>query len=106
MKNRKIMIILLGCILLIGSVGSAMALSSIEMLKDSTQGAGSGGFTAGSGTYLLATSMGGTIQISSQSGSYTLCSGFLCGGDQFFSIPEPPPSEWFVYLPMALHSSP
>ncbi len=100
MKTKKTLILVLIATLLLGSAGAAYAISSpnFNLPKNSNEGGGAGGATASSANYQMTGTLGGSLQVSSTSSHYKLCSGFLCGGSRFLKIN--------VFLPVSLRSFP
>ena len=86
MKRRTKIIVLLFVAALAFSVISAslaMISPSYRIVSDTFQGGGSGGGVSTSASYRLEGSLGGAIQVSSSSASYSACSGFICSGIEF-----------------------
>lgn len=102
MKRRKVFTILILAVLVLGSAGAALAISSASysMPKNTIEGGGAGGFAAASASYQLSTTTGGFLQTSASSASYEMCSGFLCGGQKFFF------SLFKVFQPLVLRNNP
>jgi hypothetical protein len=97
-KNAFTFIVLL--LLLLGMVGTAIAMSSpnFNLVKNTYEGGLVGGATSSSASYRLINSVGGIVQVDSVSSSFKLCSGFVCGLAELF-IQK-------VFLPFTVRSSP
>lgn len=92
--QRKILWLLLGTLLLTASLGSSVAYAqeseNYNVMLNTWAGGNYGGTTLTSTSYKLILSSGGAIQVSSTSGGYELCSGFVCQADKgFFDLHLP-----------------
>lgn len=78
-------IVLLVAVLAFSIISASQAISSprYKIISDTFQGGGSGGGLSSSASYRLEGSVGGAIQVSSSSASYSGCSGFICSGIEF-----------------------
>lgn len=83
-KNAFTFIVLL--LLLFGTIGTAIAMSSpsFNLVKNANEGGLVGGATSSSASYRMINTVGGFVQVDSISSSFKLCSGFVCGlAEQF-----------------------
>jgi hypothetical protein len=77
-------------ILMTAGIVSAATSPSFNLTPNSLAGSGGGGGIAKSTSYVLVVGLGSFVQTSSASTSYSLCSGFVCGGgDPFLRLGLP-----------------
>lgn len=99
MKKRRTLMFVALFLLLFGTVGAALAMSSTnyDLPKNTTQAGFAGGDVSASTNYRMISSVGGAIQVSSTSASYEMCSGFLCGWSDLLM--------WKLFIPLVLKAA-